>query len=198
MTDEADGVLIVFLSHSSWTTGDHLYTSGYTDARLRELFDTLGHPTHLYYQLGINVNTGVRAGEAELLGSGSHAEYVANLRALDARIRSQCTTDPLSCFGSTFKTSTQTQTFFDTMEAGLAALGASDSRYSHSPLYTACGGDSFAHTNFLQNETGTYLHPSSEGSRHIGGVLAKMVMESVAYYDGYLEGNATRSTRSAR
>lgn len=182
MSSESNGVLIVFLSFSSWTTGDHLYTSGWTNTRMSEVFTVLGQPTHLYYKLGINVNDGARAGSAEALGSGSYTNYIANLKALDARIRSCATSKPLSCFASTYKTSSQTATFFSTMVAGLTQLAASDSRYSFLDIYNAVGGDNFPHTTFLQNEASTYLHPTSEGARRICGAMSKDIMKGVQEY----------------
>lgn len=174
MNNDAAGVLISWTAFASWTTGDHAYASSYTEANLTKTIVAQGYtPTHIWVELNENINSGVRAGQAELLGSGSYAEFNSNLGLIVAKWEAAIAAAavilgvpyvaPKWLFSSSHKTSTKTLTFRQTLQSGLGVLAASNSRYSFLDKWQEIGGDNWDYNQY----TGDGIHPNAEGGRQI-------------------------------
>lgn len=189
MNDEANGVLISWVAFASWTTGDHAWEDSYSVEKLAEAYVASGVlPTHLEIELNENINSGVRAGQAELLGSGSYVEIVANLElvvqkhdaaiSLAASIMDLPFVPPRVLFCSTHKTSTKTLLFRTTLQAGLTFLAHSNPRYSFKDVYEIAGGENFNTAHY----TGDGIHLNIEGARYVCRCEAQAIRESLGFY----------------
>lgn len=200
LSAETNGVCLNHIAHSSWTTGDHLYTSGYTDARLAEYFVQTGIPTHFWLQLGENVNNGARAGSSEALASSDRSGYKANLLALISRYDSAVATaastagvgyvPPKYLLVSNHKTTSKTSTFRAQQVLALNELAATSTRISVLDTYNLVGGENFDTTNL----TADGIHPNVKGSLFIAQRQGQAMLVDIAADNG-AGGRATRSGR---